>query len=117
MFPIGHTTQIHLATGVTDLRKGFQRLYCQIQSSFGRDPHGGDLFVFCNRRRDAIKVFFADTDGFWVCMKRLEAGTYRWPEKGEVIVTLSAAELTLLLSGIDLAGSRRRQWWRKAEKK
>ncbi len=116
MFTLGASPPIYLATGATDLRKGFNGLYGLIQSRWARDPLGGEVFVFCNRRRDALKIFFWEGDGMWVCAKRLEKGTFRWPSAGETSVMLESAQLQLLLSGIDLAGSRSRDWWRKKVK-
>ena len=117
MLAIGAAARIFLATGVTDLRKGHNTLYAHIQNQWAeRDPLNGDLFVFCNRRRDALKIFFWSEGTMWVCAGRLERGTYRWPPVGTEPVTMSAMELQLLLSGIDLAGSRRRRRWHKSEK-
>lgn len=76
-----------------------------------QEPLSGAVFAFCNRRRDTVKLFFYDHGGFWVCAKRLEAGTFRWPAPGERTVQLTAADLTLLLSGVDPAQSRLRRWW------
>jgi len=113
MLAIGAAARIYLATGVTDLRKGHNTLYAHIQTQWAeRDPLNGDLFLFCNRRRDALKIFFWSDGAMWVCAGRLETGTYRWPEAGAATVTMTATELHLLLSGIDLAGSRRRARWR-----
>jgi len=113
MFTLGATPPIYLATGATDLRKGFNGLYGLIRSRWDRDPLGGEVFVFCNRRRDALKLFFWEGDGMWVCAKRLERGTFRWPMAAEPAVTMTASQLHLLLNGIDLAGSSRRPRWRK----
>jgi transposase len=113
MFTLGATPPVYLATGPTDLRKGFNGLYGLIQSRWSRDPLGGEVFVFCNRKRDTLKIFFWEGDGLWVCAKRLEKGSFRWPTAGEASVSMSGAQLQLLLSGIDLAGSKRRDWWRK----
>ncbi len=111
MLTLGGATRIWLATGVTDLRRGFNGLHALIAHQFGRPPLNGDLYIFANRRRDLLKVFFFDAGGIWVCAKRLERGTYRWPAPGQALITLSAAELQLLLSGIDLRQTRRRAWW------
>ena len=114
MFAIGAATQIFLATGATDLRKGCNGLFALIGARWDRDAAlSGDLFLFCNRRRDALKIFFWSEGAMWVCAARLEQGTYRWPGAAEAAVTMTASELHLLLSGIDLAGSRRRVRWRK----
>ena len=98
--------------GVTNLRKGFNGLYSAIKHGLGRDPlTGGEAFVFCNRRRDTVKIFFVDRDGMWVCAKRLSSGCYRWPGVGEAVVTMSPTELAMLLSGIDLRGAKRQRHW------
>ena len=111
MFAIGAATQIFVATGATDLRKGCNGLFGLVRAQGDRDALKGDLFLFCNRRRDALKIFFYSEGARWVCAARLERGTYRWPAAGAAAVTLTASELHLLLSGIDLAGSRRRARW------
>jgi transposase len=111
MITLAGRARIWLATGATDLRRGFNGLQALIAGHFGQPPLNGDLYLFTNRRRDLLKVFFFDSGGIWVCAKRLETGTYRWPGPGERLVALSAAELQLLLSGIDLRQTRRRSWW------
>jgi transposase len=108
---IGGRTRIFLATGVTDLRRGFG-LEAIIEHDLGRPPLNGDAYLFANRRRDMIKAFFFDSGGIWVCAKRLLAGSYRWPEPGQMTVELTAAELQLLLSGLDLMKTRARRWWK-----
>jgi transposase len=102
---------IYLATGVTDLRLGYTGLYARVAEHLQQEPLSGALFVFCNRRKDAIKIFCYDEGGFWVCAKRLEQGTFRWPASGTRTVELRAADLQLLLSGIDLTRTRLRRWW------
>jgi transposase len=107
---------IFLATGATDLRKSFTGLYALVREHLGREPLSGAVFVFCNRRRDTVKLFCYDQGGFWVCAKRLEAGTFRWPVAGTRTVELTPAELTMLVSGLDPAPSRMRRWWRPVER-
>lgn len=111
MLTIGGNTRVWLATGMTDMRRGFVGLQAIIAHEFGRPPLNGDLYIFANRRRDLLKIFFFDSGGTWICAKRLERGTYRWPRPGERLITLTAAELQLLVSGIDLTQARRRPWW------
>lgn len=112
MFAIGAATQVFVATGATDLRKGCNGLFALVRTQWDRDALQGDLFLFCNRRRDALKIFFYAEGAMWVCAARLQRGTYRWPAAGASAVTMTASELHLLLSGIDLAGSRRRARWK-----
>jgi transposase len=112
MFTVGAATKIYLATGVTDLRQGYNGLYAQIKSRLGREPLSGDLYVFCNQRRESLKIFFWDGSGLCLFGKRLQKGTFRWPSAGESSVVMTATQLHLLLEGIDLARTKPRAWWR-----
>ena len=104
------STKVFLAAGATDLRKSFDTLSGVVRSVMAQDPLSGHLFVFTNRRRNRVKVLFWDRSGWWLCAKRLEQGTFFWPESACASVELSAEELTLLLGGIDLKGAVRRGW-------
>jgi transposase len=106
---------IYLATGVTDLRRGVSGLYAIILDQLRGEPLSGAVYAFCNRRRDTVKLFCYDAGGVWVCAKRLEQGTFRWPGVGERTVRLAEADLVLLLSGIDPARTRMRRWWQPVE--
>jgi transposase len=72
------------------------------------------LFVFCNGRRNRLKVLYWDGSGLWICCKRLEKGRFSWPVQGDKQgrVRMSSEELTLLVSGIELSQSRRKDWYR-----
>ncbi len=111
MIGLGVGRPIFLATGVTDLRCGMNRLYALILDQLGQEPLSGALFCFCNRRADTVKLFCFDEGGVWVAAKRLEQGTFRWPKVGERAVQLTAADLHLLLCGVDPARTRLRRWW------
>lgn len=108
----GPATKIHLARGVTDMRKSYDGLYALVVGELELDPLSGHLFVFGNRRRDRIKILFWDGSGLWVCAKRLEKGTFAWPQATDAVVELSQAELNLLLGGLDLERTRSRHWLR-----
>ena len=114
MFGLGPATRVYLAAGATDMRKGFEGLYGMARDRLVCDPLSGHVFVFANARRNRLKLLFWDGSGLWVCAKRLERGRFRWPEAaaGQVKVTLSQEELALLLGGIDLTETRRREWYR-----
>jgi transposase len=91
---------VYLACGGTDMRKGINGLAAMVEGSFKLDPFGGALFVFCNGKRDRIKILEWDGDGFWLHLKRLERGHVKWPdERGETTLRLSAEELGVLLDG------------------
>jgi transposase len=118
MLALGAATRIFLAAGATDMRKGFDGLFALVQQHLSMDPLSGHLFLFCNRPRTRLKALYWDGSGLWVCAKRLERGRFCWPQEkergaGPGRVSLSAEELTLLLGGIDLEGTRKRRWWRR----
>lgn len=115
MFGWSPATKIYLAAGATDMRKGFEGLYGLVRDRLELEPLSGHVFLFSNAQRNRLKLLFWDGSGLWVCAKRLEKGRFRWPavEGGSSKVVLSHEELALLLGGIDLAGSRRRRWFRR----
>jgi transposase len=81
-------------------RKGFGSLALMVQEGFKRDPHAGDLWVFRGRRGDLIKLIWHDGDSARLFVKRLERGLFLWPSAADGVVTISAAQLSYLLSGI-----------------
>ena len=101
MIPIPSGVQVYLATGVTDMRRGMNTLALQVQESLGRDPHGGDLFIFRGRRGDLVKCLWHDGIGVSLYTKRLERGRFPWPSAHGGAVSISAAQLGYLLEGID----------------
>ena len=116
MFGLGPATKVYLAVGATDLRKGFDGLYGLARDALGLDPLSGHLALFCNRQRNRLKILFWDGNGLWVCAQRLEKGRYSWPsqmEEASACVTLSHEEFALLIGGIDLSQTRRKNWYRK----
>jgi transposase len=117
MFSIGTATKVYLVLGITDMRKGRNGLHDMVAGYLKEDPLSGHLFAFANRGRDRVKVLYWDGSGLWICSKRLEKGRFSWPEKSaaEDKVTLSSAEWSMLIGGLDLQMSRRKKWWRKNE--
>ena len=115
MFGLGAATRIYVAVGSTDMRKGFEGLFGLVRDQLGLDPLSGHLCLFCNKGRNRLKVLYWDGSGLWICAKRLERGRFSWPSDGEqsARVTLSHEELSLLLGGIDLTRTRRKNWYRK----
>lgn len=108
---------VYLACGHTDMRKQINGLAAIVEGSFSLDPFGGELFVFCNRSRDRIKILEWDGDGFWLYFKRLEKGRFRWPAAGEdEVMTMTSEELGILLGGakIELKLKRREVTERRA---
>src|ERR1700686_574644 len=114
MFGFGPATRIYLATGATDMRKGFEGLYGLARDRLLCEPRSGHVFLFCNAQRNRLKILFWDGSGLWICAKRLEKGRFGWPQSGDAQgkVVLSHEELSLLLGWIDLAQAKRRCWYR-----
>ncbi len=106
------TVKIFLGADPTDMRKGFDSLAYLVESSMSLDPLSGHLFVFRSRRGDRIKVLWWDRDGYCLWYKRLEKGSFRFPavaaERATKGVEVKAADLMMILDGVDL-GSVRRQ--------
>ena len=115
MIGLGLATRVYLAAGATDMRKGFDGLFGIARDRLGMDPLSGHLFVFCNGRRNRLKVLYWDGSGLWICSKRLEKGRFSWPAQGDDQgrVRMSSEELTLLVGGIELSRSRKKEWYRK----
>ena len=100
-------TRIWIAAGVTDLRRGFTGLIAQVQTALEQHPFSGHVFVFRGRRGDLIKVLWYDGDGLCLLAKRLERGRFVWPQASSGTVSLTRAQLSMLLEGID---------WRRPER-
>lgn len=101
MITIPAGVRIHLAMGVTDMRKGFDGLAMLAQAVLNQDPFSGHFFIFRGRRGDLVKVLFWDGQGWCLFAKRLEKGRFVWPVTREGSVTLTPAQLSMLLEGID----------------
>jgi transposase len=97
------------------MRKSFNGLSGLVRSSLAGDPLSGDVFVFCNRPKNRLKILYFDSSGMWVLAKRLERGTFAWPQRVEASarVELRYEELMLLLNGLDAGELRERARWRR----
>ena len=104
MLRLAPAPTVYLACGVTDLRNNIDGLALIVQKSFCLDPFSPALFVFCNRQRDKIKILFWDKNGFWLFYRRLEEGTFEWPEKNGNGRTLevTAQQLSWVLDGLSV---------------
>jgi len=111
MLMLPPSVHIYLAAEPADMRCSFNGLMLRVTNLLEQDPYSGHLFVFRNRRGDRIKILFWDRSGFCLWYKLLEKGTFRLPECHGSSVQVEAADLALLLEGIDLRGARRRPRW------
>ena len=97
-------------------RKSFDSLSALVAEQLGHDPLSGHLFVFTSRRRDRVKLLYFEKGGLAIWYKRLEEGTFAAPRPSADAksVQLTAEELSLLLSGVDLASVRQRKRYQRA---
>jgi transposase len=107
MIPVPVGVRVWIATGRTDMRRGFDGLALQVQETLKQDPHSGHLFVFRGRRGDLIKVLWHDGQGMCLFAKRLEQGKFLWPSTVDGAVAITPAQLGYLLEGIDWRAPRR----------
>ena len=108
--------RVFVAIDPCDMRKGFNGLYALVTERLGEEPRNGALFVFTNRRRNRLKILFWDRTGLWVCTKRLEDGSFSWPqatEPGQLKISLTPEALTMLTDGVDLRGAKLRPWYQR----
>ena len=116
MLSFAGSLKVFVAVAPCDLRKGFNGLPALVTGRLQENPQAGALFVFTNRRRNRLKILFWDRTGLWVCTKRLEQGTFSWPEPvegGSAKLSLTPEALTLLTDGVDLRGAKLRPWYQR----
>lgn len=108
------TVRIYVAAEPVDLRRGFDGLAAATRAIIQADPLSGHFFVFVNRRCNRLKVLVWQSSGYLLLYKRLELGKFHiplQPAAGKRHVEIDAADLTLMIEGIDLRGARRRIRW------
>lgn len=103
MFNEYRIDQVYLAMGGTDLRKSITGLAIIVQERFKLDPFSRNLYVFCNKKRDKIKILEWSSTGFWLHYLRLEKDKFKWPESGDdTHIAVSEQSLRWLLDGLSL---------------
>jgi transposase len=94
-------TKVYLACRPVDMRKGFNSLSAEVAEVLRADPYCGHLFVFRGKRGDLLKIIYWDGTGLCLFTKRLENGKFVWPPVVDEHLHLTAAQLSLLIEGID----------------
>jgi transposase len=110
------STRVFVATQPADMRRSFDGLLALVRAFVGSDdPLAGHLFVFRNKSGDRIKVIWWDRDGLAIFYKRLERGTYTFPAAtgDRPRIEMTAADLQLVLQGIDPAKVNRQRRYRR----
>jgi transposase len=107
MIGLPTNTRVWIAAGHTDMRKGFDGLAALVQTALAESPFNGHVFVFRGKRGDILKVLWFDGQGLMLLAKRLERGRFVWPQATSGRVSLTPAQLSMLLEGIDWRMPRR----------
>lgn len=118
MFSISPSTRIFVATKPADMRRSFHGLTALVTAHFTETPYSGSLFLFRSKRGNVIKILWFDKDGFAIFAKKLEVGTFRFPDVRFVDgnyepVEIERAELMMLLEGIDTESVKRLRRYRR----
>jgi transposase len=95
--------EVYLYRGVVDMRKSIDGLSAIVEQELGLSPFSSSLFVFCNRKRDKVKIIYWERSGFVLWYKRLEKERFPWPRRDkDGVLQMTGRELNWLLDGIDL---------------
>lgn len=115
MLSLPVNARIFLCTQPADMRKSFDSLAQLVREYLAADPLAGHLFVFRSKRGDRVKLLWWDDDGWAIWYKRLEEGTFRFPTATAPShgLEIRAADLAMLLDGVDLESVRRRKRYRR----
>ena len=117
MLTLALPSRVFVCTQPADMRKSFDGLAQMVREFLSANPLSGHLFVFRNKRGDRVKLLYWDSDGLAIWYKRLEEGTFRFPAptgKGEG-VEIRAADLTMLLDGVDPSSVKRQRRYRRPQ--
>jgi len=102
MREIGPEVKVYLWLGQSDMRISFDRLSILIKEKLSKSAIEGGLFVFFSRKRERVKIFYWDRDGYAIWQKRLEAGVFRI-EQRESHEEITGVDLSELLGGVDFS--------------
>ena len=108
--------KIYVAVEPCDMRKGYEGLAALVTTALHQDLRGGALFAFSNRRRTRLKVLYFDGTGLWLMTKRLEEGTFSWPQGEQKVIVLRPEAFSMLTDGVDLRGAKMRPWYDRGER-
>ena len=99
MIDLESIDHIYLFPGTTDLRKGRYSLSL-LAERIKADNKEHELFLFCNRKNELIKVYEKDETGVWVYIRSLDETRFLWPRSCEEAKMINKAQLSFLLKGL-----------------
>ncbi len=103
MRPSNDLPLVYVCRDVVDFRKGIKSLSVLVEATLALDPFSEHLFVFCNRKRDKVKILYWERNGFCMWQKALEQARFKWPRKAhDEVITLTGQQLNWLLDGYDI---------------
>lgn len=102
MIQLPANVRVYVSTAPCDMRKQMDGLAAVVREGLQRDPRGGDMFVFRNRRGDMVKVLFFDSQGYCLLTKRLDKGTFKLSPSPDGAVHISAHEFSQFMRGMSL---------------
>jgi transposase len=114
MLLLPRAVRVYVATAPCNLRKSFDGLSNEVRAVLAQNPLSGHVFAFLNRRKNQVKLLVWTRGGFTIVAKRLERGTFTFPQQvnaGATSVQLDAHELAMLLEGIDVTRAKTSQRW------
>lgn len=96
--------QIFLHRDPVDFRKSINGLSAIVNESLEKSCYQNNLFVFCNKHRDKLKILYWDNTGFCLWYKRLEEDKFKWPKKhNDFCIELNKEQMNWLLRGLDIS--------------
>lgn len=98
-------SKVYIAYGTTDFRKQIDSLCIEVKSKFHLNPYEKAAFIFCNKKRNSIKVLCYDKNGFVLAQKKLletEKMKFQWPRNSSEMKNITREQLSWLLSGLKI---------------
>jgi len=101
--PANDLPEVFLCRDIVDFRKGINGLSILVEEALCLDLFSEQLFVFCNRKRNMVRILYWERNGFCLWQKRLEKAKFKWPRKSDLeIITLTGQQINWLLDGYDV---------------
>ena len=97
---------IYRASRPVDLRKGIDGIASIVQSLLQMDPYEHSLFIFTSGSRNRIKILYCDGSGYWLMLKRMDEGRFKWCIGSSDTITISQKQFARLIHWFPISGGR-----------